>query len=175
MKHVIILLILFPFLSYAQNSKPDSLWRPFQPLIGTWTGTGEGVDGNGTYERTYKFVLNNRYIEVKNRTVYLVTKEKPKGYIHEDVGYISYDKSRKTFVFRQFHGEGFVNQYTLDSLSADKKTIVFLSEGIENIPKGWRARETYIISDDSITEIFNLAGPGKDFEPYTKAILKKKK
>ena len=51
---------------------------------------------------------------------------------------------RKTFVFRQFHGEGFVNQYTLDSLSGDKKMLVFVSEAIENIPQGWRARETYI-------------------------------
>jgi hypothetical protein len=114
----LIFLILFvPFVSHAQLSKQDSLWMPFQPLIGTWAGTGEGVDGNGSYERTYQFVLNKKYIEVRNRTVYSMTKEKPKGYVHEDVGFISYDKIRKTFVFRQFYGEGFVNQYTLDSLS----------------------------------------------------------
>ena len=171
---LIFLILFIPFVSHAQLSKRDSLWLPFQPLIGTWTGTGEGVDGNGMYERTYQFVLNKKYIEVRNRTVYPMTKEKPKGYVHEDVGYISYDKMRKTFVFRQFHGEGFVNQYILDSLSADKKTLVFISEAIENIPTGWRARETYTVSNNTLTEVFNLAEPNKSFELYTKAQLTRK-
>ncbi|HEY0653626.1 MAG TPA: heme-binding beta-barrel domain-containing protein [Chryseosolibacter sp.] len=165
--------LLLPFVSQAQLSKQDSLWLPFQPFLGKWTGSGEGVDGKGTYERTYQFVLNNKYIEVRNKTVYPATPEKPKGYIHEDVGYISYDKGRKTFVFRQFHAEGFVNHYELDSISADKKTMVFVSDVIENIPKGWRARETYVIGNGSLTEIFDLAKPGKLFEPYTRASLLK--
>jgi hypothetical protein len=175
MKAIITLLLFIPVFSNAQKLNQDSLWMPFKPFIGTWTGTGEGVDGKGTYERTYQFVLNKKYIEVKNKTIYPVSKEQPKGYVHEDVGYISNDKTRKTFVFRQFHGEGFVNQYILDSLSADKKTLVFLSEAIENIPEGWRARETYILQDKQLTEIFNLAEPNKGFEPYTKATLKRKK
>jgi hypothetical protein len=82
---------------------------------------------------------------------------------------------RKSFVFRQFHGEGFVSQYTLDSLSADKKTIVFVSEAIENIPQGWRARETYTVTKDGIAELFELAEPGKEFAPYTNARFRKKK
>ncbi len=172
---IVLLLLLIPFASQGQMTNQDSLWLPFQPFIATWTGTGEGVDGTGTYERSYQFVLNKEFIEVRNKTIYPVTQEKPKGYVHEDVGYISYDKMRRTFVFRQFHGEGFVNQYTLDSISGDKKTMVFLSEAIENIPKGWRARETYIVGDNTLTEIFNLAEPNKTFEPYTKAMLKKKK
>jgi hypothetical protein len=81
----------------------------FKHFIGRWTGTGEGVDGKGTYEGSYKFVLNKIYIQMKKRTVYAPTKENPKGYIHEDFGTISYDEMRKTFVFRQFHIEGFVN------------------------------------------------------------------
>jgi len=172
---ILFLLMLIPFVSQAQLTKQDSLWLPFQTFIGSWTGTGDGVDGNGTYERSYQFVFNKKYIEVKNKSIYAATKENPKGYVHEDVGYISYDKMRKTFVFRQFHGEGFVNQYTLDSLSEDKKTIVFISEAIENIPTGWRARETYTVGNDTLTEVFNLAEPGKDFTPYTKAMLTRKK
>jgi hypothetical protein len=172
---IMLFVLLIPIASQAQMSRQDSVWLPFQPFIGTWTGAGQGVDGNGTYERTYQFVLNKKYIEVKNKTVYPATKENPKGYVHEDIGYISYDKTRKKFVFRQFHGEGFVNQYTLDSLSTDKKTLVFVSEAIENIPRGWRARETYVVDGQTLTEIFNLAEPNKGFEPYTKAILTKKK
>lgn len=173
MKYLFTFLLFIPALAHAQMSKQDSLWLPFKPLIGTWKGTGEGPDGKGDYERSYQFVLNNRYIEVRNKSVYPVTKEKPKGYVHEDRGYISYDKSRKKFVFRQFQIEGFVNQYVLESISADGKTIVFVTESIENIPPGWRGRETYTVSATELTEDFDLAEPNKNFEPYTKARFKK--
>jgi hypothetical protein len=63
--------------------------------------------------------------------------------VHEDWGFISYDNRRKTFVYRQFHIEGFVNQYALESLSPDSQSFTFVSECIQNIPTGWRAKETY--------------------------------
>jgi len=38
--------------------------------------------------------------------------------------------------------------------------IVFVSEAIENIPSGYRARETYtILSDDQFMERFEIAQP----------------
>jgi len=96
--------------------------------------------------------------------------------VHEDRGFISYDKSRKTFVLRQFHSEGFVNQFKIESISPDGKTIVFISESIENIPAGFRAKETcQIISENEFIETFELAEPGKDFELYSKAVLKRVK
>src|SRR5688572_21802551 len=176
MKFIIALLLIAPQLSVAQLTKQDSVWLPFKHFIGTWTGTGEGVDGKGAYERSYQFALNKKYIELKNKTVYAPTKENPKGYVHEDFGVISYDKMRKTFVFRQFHIEGFVNQYVLESISADGKTIVFVTESIENIPKGWRCRETYTLNGaNEISEAFDMAEPDKEFESYTKASFTKSK
>jgi hypothetical protein len=175
MKNLIALLLLISTPSFAQMSKRDSLWIPFQKMIGTWTGTGEGPDGKGTYERSYEFALNKRYIQLKNKTVYPATAENPKGYVHEDFGTISYDKMRKKFVFRQFHIEGFVNQYVLESVSPDGKKITFVTESIENIPPGWRCRETYTIGEGEFSEAFEMAEPGKDFEPYTKATFKKVK
>lgn len=173
-KHIITLLLFVPQLSMAQLTKQDSLWLPFSHLIGTWTGTGEGVDGRGKYERSYQFVNNHKYIELKNRTVYPPTSEKPKGYVHEDFGYISYDKMRKKFVFRQFHGEGFVNQYVTESISPDSG-IVFVTEAIENIPDGWKARETYTLKANGFEEIFELAEPGKDFQLYSRGFFTKRK
>jgi hypothetical protein len=156
-------------------SKQDSVWLPLKILIGKWSGESEGQPGKGKYERSYEIVLNKKFIEVKNKSTYLPSKENPKGEVHEDRGFISYDKSRKSFVLRQFHTEGFVNQYKIESISPDKKTIVFISESIENIPAGFRARETYqIVNDNEFTEIFELAEPGKEFEVYSKAVLKRK-
>ena len=85
---------------------------------------------------------------------------------------ISYT-ARKLFVFRQFHTEGFVNTY-VPAADSDDKTLVFVSEAIENIPAGYCARETYtILSPDEFTECFEIAEPGKDFELYSEARLKR--
>jgi len=174
MKYLILVLLVVPQLTLAQMTKSDSLWLPFRHFIGSWTGTGEGVDGKGTYERSYQFALNKKYIQLKSKTVYAPTKEKPKGYVHEDFGVISYDKMRKAFIFRQFHIEGFVNHYVLESISPDGKTIVFVTESIENIPKGYRCRETYTLNEaNEISEAFEMAEPGKEFEPYTRASFKR--
>ena len=99
---------------------------------------------------------------------HLLSDQVIKGETHEDLAMVSYDGARKTFVFRQFHVEGFVNQYVLESAAPDGRTFVFVTESIENIPPGWRAKETYqLISADEFIETFELAAPGKDFEAYS--------
>jgi hypothetical protein len=65
-----------------------------------------------------------------------------------------------------------VNTYVADPLEAGVKTIVFTTESIENIPPGWRARETYLITGpDSFVEWFELAEPGMEFTLYSEAVL----
>lgn len=175
MRTLLILLFCVPQIVLGQSSKADSVWLPFHKFIGTWTGSGEGADGNGVYERSYNFVLNKRFIEIRNKTTYSPNPKNTKGYTHEDVGYFSFDNTRKKFVLRQFHAEGFVNQFILEKISADGRTFTFVTESIENIPAGWRARETYIFSPSGeLTEVFDLAEPDKDFVLYSKALLRKK-
>ena len=174
MKKICMLFILLPLISQGQALRQDSVWLPFNAMMGSWAGVSEGQPGKGKYERKYVFTLNKKFIEVKNKSTYPPSQNNPKGEIHEDHGFISYDRSRKTFVLRQFHSEGFVNQYKIESISADGKIIVFVSEDIENIPAGYRAKETYqIISDNEFHETFELAEPGKNFELYSKAVLKR--
>jgi hypothetical protein len=49
---------------------------------------------------------------------------------------------------------------------------VLITEAIENIPAGWRARETYILTGaDQLEEIFELAPPAKEFELYSRSRL----
>ena len=171
MKPLLTVLLIIPFFASSQT-KQDSLWLPFKSFLGSWEGTSEGQPGKGKYERSYQHILNKKFIEVRNKSIYPPTGKHPKGEVHEDVGYISYDKARKTFVLRQFHIEGFVNQYKIESISATH--IVFVSEAIENIPAGWRAKETYQFTGDrEFIESFELAEPGKDFELYSRAILTK--
>jgi hypothetical protein len=176
MQKILFLLLFFPLFSSAQLSKKDSLWLPMSFFIGNREGEGKGEPGNGEYERSYSWALNKKFIEVNNKSTYPPSdNNKNKGDVHEDIGFISYDGMRKIFMLRQFHIEGFVNQYKLDSIAADNKTFAFISENIENIPQGYRARETYkLISENEFIEVFEIAEPGKDFEVYSEAKLKRK-
>lgn len=175
MKKFMLVFLLLPTVSFSQVTKLDSLWAPFHWFAGDWSGDSEGQPGKGKYERSYTVILNKKFIEVKNKSAYPPSQQNPKGEVHEDRGFISYDRARKVFVLRQFHIEGFVTQYKLESMSPDGKTIVFISEGIENIPAGFRAKETYrVVGENEFTETFEMAEPGKEFEVYSKATLRRR-
>lgn len=137
-------------------------------LIGRWEGTSDGQPGQGTVRREYARVLNDRFVRVRNRSEYAAQPKNPKGEIHEDEGLFSFDKARKRLVLRQFHTEGFVNTY-VDDDAPGATGIVFTSEAIENIPAGFRARETYVAQGpDRFEEVFELAEPGRSFEVYSR-------
>lgn len=171
---VAVAIFLVPSILFAQTSRQDSIWSPFKYFIGKWNGSGVVEGMNGNYERSYQFIFNRRFIEAKNKSTFSPTEKNPKGEVHEDLGYISYDKRRKIFILRQFHIEGFVNQYKLDSISKDGKTIVFTTEAIESIPDGWKAKETYqLVNENKFIETFELAEPNKPFEVYSKVTMKK--
>ena len=158
----------------AQQSTTDPL-KSVAWLTGKWTGTSEGQPGKGTVEREYDRVLGGRFVKARNRVAYAATDKNPKGEIHEDEGWFSFDRSRKRVVLRQFHVEGFVNQY-VEETAAETGSIVFTTEAIENTPPGFRARETYIQrGPDEFEEIFELAEPGQAFQVYSRAALKRVK
>jgi hypothetical protein len=160
-------------LTGASQATSASRLSAVQPLVGKWQGTSEGQPGTGTLTREYRVVLGDRFIEETNRSVYPAQEKNPKGEVHEHRSFFSFDNGRKTIVFRQFHGEGFVNQYVLEPTTRPG-VLVFVSEAIENIPKGYRARETYtFISDNEFEEVFEIAEPGKDFALYSTARLKR--
>lgn len=178
MRHAIILSLLS--LSWpgpatqAQTPTPDPFAR-VAFLLGRWEGTSEGQPGKGIVRREYVRALNDRFIRVSNRSEYPVQEKNPKGEIHEDQGYISFDRARKRLVLRQFHVEGFVNQY-VEELGPLPSPIVFTSEAIENIPPGWQARETYVVhGPDEFEEVFELAETGKPFEVYSRSRMKRVK
>lgn len=156
-----------------QGAAKSDRFAALRFLAGTWRGDQTGQPGIGSAERTYQFILNDRFLQETNTSTYAPQEKNKNGEVHHHMSMISYDTARKLFVFRQFHTEGFVNMYVLQP-SADDKTIVFVSEAIENIPTGYRARETYtILSRDEFTERFEIAEPGKDFELYSEARLKR--
>jgi hypothetical protein len=108
--------------------------------------------------------------------VYPPQEKNPKGETHEDLGLFGYDRASKKLSFRQFHIEGFVVQYSLESISEDARTFVFTSTAIENISPGWVARETYrFLNSDEFVETFALSGPGKEFETYSETRFRRRR
>ncbi len=179
MKNLLLALLVLPLISAGQKQqekKKEDVWKPLRYFVGKWEGTGGGKFGPSTLEREYKFILKDKFLHVKNRSVSPPTEKLPKGEVHEDWGFYSYDSGRKRFVLRQFHTEGFVNQFIAEATPEGAKPPVFTTETIENLPPGWRARETYnIVSENEFEEIFELAKPGEDFEVCVQNRMKRKR
>ena len=176
MKLIVTTVLMLVTVAAAQTPTRPDVWEPFRYFAGNWEGTGQGQPGVSKTQREYRFVLNDKFLHAQNKSTYDPQPKNPKGEVHEDWGFIGFDKARKKFVLRQFHVEGFVNEYVMTSSSADGKTMVFTTESIENIPAGFRARETYkILGPDEFVEVFEIAEPGKDFELYLENHYRRKK
>jgi len=172
---IAIVVSLFLGMTFPQSVAKDDPLATVRFFAGRWQGTGTGEPGSSTVEREYQFVLGGKFLQAKNLSRWAPREKNPKGEIHEDLGLMSYDTARKTIIYRQFHIEGFVNQYVMEPVR-DPKTLVFTSEAIENIAPGWRARETYhILGGDEFEEVFELAAPGKEFELYSKSHLHRRR
>jgi hypothetical protein len=178
MRHRIFLLALaIPLLAAAQGQQaplPDP-WQPLRMLVGAWKGEAEGQAGKGTVERSYEFVMRGRFLHERNISTYPPQEKNPKGEVHEHWTMFSYDRARKMLVMRQFHVEGFVNQYAMPAGAASAK-FTFDSEGFENLPAGWKARESYdFVSNDKFIETFELAAPSQPFEVYSRTRFRRVK
>ena len=147
--------------------EPANPWAFLRYFVGRWQGTGTGKPGESRVEREYKFVLDEQFIQLYDRSVYEPQERNPEGEIHEEIGYFSFDRNRQKRILREFHVEGFVTQYVLEAWDPDRQRIIFRTEAIENISPGWQARTTYeILGEDSFRETFDLAGPGKPLSCY---------
>jgi hypothetical protein len=175
MLKTIIFVLGITCLLFAQESNPVDIWEPFRYFEGAWTGEETGKSGVGQGERSIEFIMNEKYLFYKNVSRFEPQEKNPKGETHEDWTFFSYDKIRQTYIMREFHSEGFVNQYVLDSLSENSKSFIFNSEQLENAPHGLRARVSFTILDENkFREIFELAFPGKDFSIWLENIWRRK-
>ena len=154
----------------APAAEPSTGLQQLEFLIGTWRGTSSGEPGNGTIERECARVLNGRFVECRTTVTYPAREKNPKGEVHVENAIFSFDKKAKKLRLRQFHGEGFANSYV------EAAPLTFETVEIENIPAGWRARETYKQpSADAYEETFELSEPGKEFTLYSRSTLQRVK
>lgn len=167
MPNALVLAFLLAAASPAPDAKPDP-WAPVRFMVGAWRGESQGEPGQGAVEREYRFVLGDRFLHERNVSTYPPQPKNEKGEVHEHWSFISRDRARGTLVLRQFHQEGFVNQYALQPPAADGR-LVFESEALENVPGGWKARESYeVVSPDEFVETFELSQAGGPYAVYSR-------
>jgi hypothetical protein len=170
---VILVVATLLTVSSATSVTPADPWEPIRFLQGTWQRTSEGEPGRGTVERSYAFVLKDRFIHERNISTYPPQPANKSGEVHEHWGFFSHDRDRDVLVLRQFHQEGFVNQFAMTKSASTAKKLVFDSENFENLGT-WRGRETYdIISNDEFIETFELGRPGKPLQLYSRNHFKR--
>jgi hypothetical protein len=163
--------------SASAQAPPPTLGARLSPMtrfLGQWRGEGEGQPGHSAVERSYAAVLGGQFLFASNVSSYPPQERNRAGERHEDHGYYSFDSARSRMVLRQFHVEGFFTQYLAASDALDGPELVFDSEAIENIPAGFRARETYRFDGpDAFEEVFETAEPGGGLEVYSRTRLRR--
>lgn len=161
-------------LAQSQDAKPDP-WAPLRFMVGEWQGAASGEPGVGTASRRYEFILNNRFLHERNVSTFPPQEKNKAGEVHEHWSLFSYDKKRKTILFRQFHQESFVVTYALNAALSTPTKVVFESEQLENVPSSWKARETYeLISNHEFTETFEIARADKPYAVYSRNHFKRR-
>jgi hypothetical protein len=155
----------------AAGRSEKNVWKPFHPLVGTWSGTGSGFGSESDVTHQWNFAIGGQFLQL--RTTSIARNGDGAADVHEDVGFLSYDTDRSSFVFRQFVSEGFVNTFDVTLEHGDTLTIVFGARASESAG-GMRARMTLeFISDDEYEMVLELAGPGRSFSPCRSMRLKK--
>lgn len=162
-----VFLVLGLLLSFGSSFAQTKPFEKINFIIGDWTGTGSGFGNNkSTIESGFHFVMDGKYIEVRNESRFEPTEKNPEGEHHIDKGFISFDKSRNALIFRQFNNEGYYNQYVLNDSISDGNLLVFETEFIENFVPNGKAKWTIKkINENEIETVFDVSF-GKNYRCF---------
>lgn len=163
MKKILPFMFIFYMMVLVSNAQENDPFEPLRYLEGTWVPIKPDV----TNTQTYRFIFNGKYLQMKTKGVFKPTENKPKGEIHEDIGFFSFDKIRKKLVLRSFHTEGFVNQYILKETANNGYKLIFITESVESAPPGTTAKLVFDrLSENELSQQFYIAWPDTEFSCY---------
>ena len=163
-KFLILVFAMAPSGGLATAS-PDRL-AAIAWLVGDWGGVGEGQPGTSGSTRHAQRIQNGRFISVESRSVYPKQERNGSGDIHTSLDVWSFDRRRNLLIMRQFDSLGFASTYVQDRAASADGRLVLVSEHMENVPPGWRARYTYQhAAPDEYTELFELDS-GSGYQRY---------
>ncbi len=145
----------------------SSSWIKWSWLIGQWKGEGNGQPGQGGGIFSFNPDLSDKILVRKSHSEYPATSNKP-AIVHDDLLIVYLDFSGNPSKAIYFDNEGHTINY---SVSYAEKTIVLLSDKIQNIPI---FRLTYTLLDsESIDTKFEMSQDGEKFVTYIEGKSKK--
>ncbi len=166
------LFILTAAAGSAWGYADDDPWKPYEFLIGQWTGDGGGEPGKGSGEFSFAWDLQKKVLVRKNRADFPAAGGRP-AFSHEDLMVIYQGEPGGPGKAIYFDSEGHVINYAA-SVSDDKRTLTFLSEAAAAVP---RFRLTYTKEKEDTVHIkFEIAPPGKpdEFKTYVEGGARRK-
>ncbi len=135
-------------------------------LVGDWAGVGEGRPGLAGSSRRAERIQGDHFIRIEGRSVYPPHDGNRAGEVHTSLDFWSFDRRRNLLVLRQFDSLGFVSTYVQDRAASAGGRLVLVSEHLENVPAGWRARYTYEhAAPHEYRELFELDS-GNGYQRY---------
>jgi hypothetical protein len=163
-KFLILLFALVPGAASAAAA-PDRL-AAIAWLVGDWAGVGEGQPGTSASSRHVERMLGGRFIRVEARSIYPRQERNRSGDVHTSLDVWSFDRRRNLLVMRQFDSLGFASTYVQDPAASTAGRLVLVSEQMENVPAGWRARYTFENpAPNEYRELFELDS-GTGYQTY---------
>jgi hypothetical protein len=94
-KLIVIAILLLAPIGMAQTTTRSDNWNPLSSLVGIWEGTGSGQPGVSKVQREYRFVMNDKFIHVQNKSTYDPQPKNPKGEVHQDLGHDELRQSQR--------------------------------------------------------------------------------
>jgi hypothetical protein len=150
--------VAIPLLALGRDG--TDAWKPFEFIIGDWTGGGNGSPGQGQGEFSLKPDLANKILVRRNHNEYPAQAGRP-AFTHDDLMVIYPPQGGGPYRAEYFDSEGHVIHYVA-SFSEGKVTFVS-----DDKPNAARYQLTYEKkADDSLGINFAIAPPNQDFHHY---------
>jgi hypothetical protein len=150
--------------SFAQANNPG--WEKLNVFAGEWVAQGEGQPGQGEGKFSFKYDLDKKVMVRESISEYPAAGNKP-AIIHKDMMVIYSIDNIEALKAIYFDNEGHAINYSV-SFSDGDKTIQFVSDALQNVP---RFRLTYAFSsNDNMSINFEIAPPGsiENYKSYVK-------
>jgi hypothetical protein len=116
---------------FADDDLVD-VWSDFRPFAGKWTGTQRGVWGDGVGLRTYRFFIDDNFLEQRTALRFDPQPANPDGDTRLDYGVVSLDRRAQQFYFRRYYPGGLFVEYRLREFDRDAGRFFWVSERLEN-------------------------------------------
>ena len=161
-----LILIAFLIFSYAVNAQQADRWANLMLLVGSWSGEGSGMAGEGTDIFSFTFDLEQKILIRKSQADYGTNSLKDRNITEELMIIYLVDQIPSRAIC--FNNQGYTVNY---SIEYSDKSIIFTSDKIPQTPM---FRLSYIFIDSSTVKvIFEISRDGTNFSPFVESINKR--